>query len=214
MLLLLPQNQGWAVTAGGVTLMTFLNTGLFITAHDAMHGTVAPHDRRLNATLGTLAVTLYAAFSFNRLLKEHRRHHHAPGTAADPDFHGPGASDPFRWYLRFVRQYVTIWQIVAMAVAFNVLAHGFGIAERSLLTFWVAPALLSTVQLFVFGTYLPHRRRAQGHVDRHNATSNAWPTWLSFITCYHFGYHWEHHMSPQVPWWKLPSERRRLSASH
>lgn len=201
----------WIVLA--IVWQTFLSTGLFITAHDAMHATVAPHDRRLNATLGSLAVTLYAAFSFKRLLREHRRHHHAPATASDPDFHDARSDNPLLWYVRFVRNYVTWRQVAVMAVVFNVLSHGLGIAESNLLLFWVAPSLLSTVQLFVFGTYLPHRQPAGCYRDRHSASSSGWPAWLSFLTCYHFGYHWEHHVSPHVPWWRLPSERRRLTHS-
>ena len=29
--------------------------------------------------------------------------------------------------------------------------------------------------------------------DAHRARSNDMPTWLSLITCFHFGYHHEHH---------------------
>ncbi|MEL7193577.1 MAG: fatty acid desaturase, partial [Bacteroidota bacterium] len=25
----------------------------------------------------------------------------------------------------------------------------------------------------------------------------------AFLTCYFFGYHFEHHDSPNTPWWKL-----------
>ena len=28
------------------------------------------------------------------------------------------------------------------------------------------------------------------------------PVWLSFLTCYHFGYHLEHHRYPWVLWWR------------
>jgi beta-carotene ketolase (CrtW type) len=70
----------------------------------------------------------------------------------------------------------------------------------------VGPALLSTLQLFVFGTWLPHRPHADApFADRHRARSQRWPTWLSLLTCYHFGYHWEHHAHPHVPWWRLPA---------
>jgi hypothetical protein len=41
----------------------------------------------------------------------------------------------------------------------------------------------------------------------HNARSSSMPIWLSLLTCYHFGYHWEHHEYPYVPWcacgWRL-----------
>jgi len=26
---------------------------------------------------------------------------------------------------------------------------------------------------------------------------------LSFLACYHFGYHFEHHARPDLPWWTL-----------
>ena len=30
----------------------------------------------------------------------------------------------------------------------------------------------------------------------------------SLVTCYHFGYHHEHHLYPAVPSWRLPAARR------
>lgn len=30
---------------------------------------------------------------------------------------------------------------------------------------------------------------------------------LSFLTCYHFDLHWEHHRWPYAPWWQLPACR-------
>ncbi|HYD98464.1 MAG TPA: fatty acid desaturase, partial [Alphaproteobacteria bacterium] len=32
---------------------------------------------------------------------------------------------------------------------------------------------------------------------------------VSLLTCYHFGHHHEHHLRPDVPWWRLPSLRPR-----
>jgi beta-carotene ketolase (CrtW type) len=43
-----------------------------------------------------------------------------------------------------------------------------------------------------------------GYTNPHRAQSNPLPIFWSFITCYHFGYHQEHHEYPHVPWWKLP----------
>jgi beta-carotene ketolase (CrtW type) len=194
--------------------MTFLSTGLFITAHDAMHGTVAPGRKRLNDAVGALAVALYALFSYRKLQGKHHEHHAHPGEAGeDPDFHDGDHPGFWRWYLHFVFGYVGLLQIIGMAVAFNVLSHLIGIPEPNLLLFWVAPALLSTLQLFYFGTYLPHREpHADG--DPHNARSNAYPPWLSFLTCYHFGYHREHHEHPGVPWWRLPAMRRQMQSEH
>jgi beta-carotene ketolase (CrtW type) len=208
LVLLLPSTWvwGWA-TAPAMAWMTFWYTGLFITAHDAMHGTVVPHARRLNDAIGRVAVGLYAMFPYRVLLQEHRRHHRAPASAGDPDWHDGEHPSPVRWYLNFVRHYIRWPQIVGMALVFNVLVHGVGIAEPRLIVFWVVPSLLSTVQLFVFGTWLPHRESPDGFVDWHRARSNAWPVWLSLVTCFHFGYHWEHHAQPHVPWWLLPKAR-------
>lgn len=191
----------------GLPWMTFLSTGLFITAHDAMHGTVAPANRRLNDALGALAVGLYALFSYAKLQRKHREHHRHPATAGeDPDYHDGEHPGFWRWYLHFALGYVSLWQVVGMAIVFNVLSHGVGVAEPNLFAFWVAPALLSTLQLFTFGTYLPHRGE-HAEEDPHRARSNEYPVWLSFLTCYHFGYHREHHERPGVPWWALPRQR-------
>jgi beta-carotene ketolase (CrtW type) len=197
----------WWFAPLAIALQTFLYTGVFITAHDAMHGTVAPRWRVLNDVIGALCTRLYALFSFQALRREHRKHHRAPGTQEDPDFHDGARTHPVGWYLTFLRRYIRWPQIVGMAIIFNVFAHLLHIPEQRLLLFWVAPSLLSTVQLFYFGTYLPHR--GEEHADHHHARSNELPPWLSLLTCYHFGYHWEHHEWPQVPWWRLPSWRHR-----
>jgi beta-carotene ketolase (CrtW type) len=193
-----------------ILFQTFLYTGLFITAHDAMHGLLAPHDRKLNDALGALSVLLYALFSFNRIKIEHRKHHAQPGSAQDPDFHDGKHKGFGAWYLHFMLTYVTWRQIAGMALAFNILQHLAGVAPSNLLLFWVTPALLSTLQLFYFGTFLPHREAKAEHVDAHHARTNDFPVFWSFLTCYHFGYHWEHHEFPYVPWWKLPSVRRAM----
>ncbi len=195
-----------------VIVQTFLSTGLFITAHDAMHGTVAPGHRRLNDLLGTIAIGLYALFSYRKLHRKHWEHHAHPGIPGeDPDFHDGEHPGFFRWYAHFVWGYVGIWQIVGMAIVFNVLSHGVGLPEPDLFVLWVAPALLSTFQLFYFGTYLPHREPHAAD-DEHRARSNEYPAWLSFLTCYHFGYHREHHESPGTPWWRLPAKRSELAS--
>jgi beta-carotene ketolase (CrtW type) len=50
---------------------TFLYTGLFITAHDAMHGVVFPQNHKINNLIGSIAVFLYGLFSYKNLLKKH-----------------------------------------------------------------------------------------------------------------------------------------------
>lgn len=201
----------WALAPLAVAAQAFLYTGLFITAHDAMHRTACWKVRWLNDAIGALALGLYALFSFRRMLASHREHHAHPGEpGADPDFHDGEHRGFWRWYGGFLRRYMTWWQLVGMAIAFNVLAHVVGVPEPRLLLFWVLPSLLSTVQLFYFGTYLPHRQLGEGFEDEHHARSNDMPSWLSFLTCYHFGYHWEHHAYPHAPWWMLPAVRRRI----
>lgn len=74
----------------------------------------------------------------------------------------------------------------------------------SILLFWTLPLLLSSVQLFLFGTYLPHRGSLGTTLKTHEVRSWALPPLLSLLSCYHFGYHWEHHRYPQVPWHLLP----------
>lgn len=192
-----------------VALRIWLHTGLFIVAHDAMHGTVAPGRPRLNAALGALAVGLYALFPYGALVREHRRHHADPASADDPDYHD-GAHDGFgRWYLRFIGHYLRWPQIVGHAVIFNVLQHLLHVPQSRLLALWALPALASTAQLFYFGTFLPHRSPPGGYADAHRATSNDYGPALSLLTCFHFGYHWEHHEEPSVPWWALPGRRAR-----
>jgi len=194
-----------------ISILTFLNTGLFITAHDAMHGIVAPGRTRLNEWVGRICVFLYAGFEWSHLLREHHRHHAKPGISGeDPDFHAESRPGYLSWYLHFFMHYFR-WQqlagILAIAVSMQVFLEA---AQWNPLTFWALPGVLSSFQLFTFGTYLPHRRRASGFPDRHHARSNGYPAWLSFLTCYHFGYHWEHHEWPHLPWWRLPEARRRV----
>ncbi len=204
----------WWAAPMAVAWQTFLCTGLFITAHDAMHRTVCWKHKGLNDLIGTVALVCYALFSFDQLITKHHEHHDHPGTEDDPDFHDGTHRSFWGWYGTFLWRYLSIWQIVGMAIIFNILLHGVGIPESRLIVFWVLPSLLSTLQLFYFGTYLPHRDHhgEEGWRDAHHARTSAWPTWLSFITCYHFGYHWEHHAYPHAPWWLLPTVRQQVAA--
>ncbi len=190
-----------------ILLQAFLYTGLFITAHDAMHDTIFPRHKIINQWVGGAAVFLFALFSYRRLKKKHWDHHRMPASADDPDFHGK-YRHPLLWYLHFMTGYVTWKQIAGMAIVFNLLQFIFLIPAANLILFWVVPSLLSTVQLFWFGTYLPHRETGDGYRDRHHARSNDYSVLWSFLSCYHFGYHWEHHEYPYVPWWRLPQVRR------
>ncbi len=202
------ERLSWPACGAALLVQTFLYTGLFIVAHDALHGSIAPGRPHINDAIGALCAWLYASFSFERLRAEHRRHHAHPGTADDPDFHDGRHPGFVRWYVHFFRSYFSVWQILANTVAFQLWYRVAGIPVEDLIGFWVVPSLLSTLQLFFFGTFLPHREPPGGHVDGHRARSNDLPEWASFLTCYHFGYHWEHHAYPQLPWWRLPAARR------
>ena len=180
-------------------LQSWLFTGLFITAHDSMHGTVS-HNRTLNYFLGFLSTMLYAGMWYPMLIKKHRAHHAWPGTKKDPDYH-VGNQNFFVWWFSFMKAYLTIWQIIIMAVLFNVGLIFF--TELQLIVLWIIPAFLSTFQLFYFGTYLPHRLPHTEEMLPHNARTQRRNHLWAFVSCYFFGYHSEHHDSPRTPWWQL-----------
>lgn len=183
---------------------TFLYTGLFITAHDAMHGVVFPQNRKINNFIGTVALLLYALLPYDKLLKKHGLHHQHPASELDPDFHDNKHKNFFAWYVSFMMRYWSWTRVIGLMAIYNLISYTLHIPEINLTLFWVIPSLLSSVQLFYFGTFLPHREPEGGYTNRHRAQSNALPILWSFITCYHFGYHEEHHEYPQVPWWQLP----------
>lgn len=180
-------------------VQTYLYTGLFITAHDAMHNTISGN-KKLNRFIGSAATLLFAGLSFNRLLKNHRLHHKHPGSNNDPDFYS-GSQNFILWWMVFMKRYTTIIQILIMAAAFNILKIWFD--DSVLIMFWIVPAFLSTLQLFYFGTYVPHKYPHTKSMLPHNARSQGKNHLWAMLSCYFFGYHHEHHDSPQTPWWQL-----------
>ncbi|WP_225880322.1 beta-carotene ketolase CrtW [Anabaenopsis elenkinii] len=183
---------------------TFLYTGLFITAHDAMHGVVFPKNLKINHFIGSLCLFLYGLLSYPKLLKKHWLHHHNPATAKDPDFHNGKYKNFLAWYLYFMKGYWSWWQIITLMIIYNLGKYLGHLPEDNLNYFWVIPSILSSLQLFYFGTFLPHSEPVEGYQDPHRSQTISRPIWWSFITCYHFGYHYEHHEYPHVPWWQLP----------
>jgi beta-carotene ketolase (CrtW type) len=187
---------------------TFLYTGLFITAHDAMHGLVAPKNLQINRSIGRIAVNFYALFPYNKLLQKHWAHHRDPASELDPDFHNGKQKNFFAWYLYFLKNYWCWRQVIGLVLIFHSANLLLNIPRINLTLFWALPAILSSVQLFYFGTYLTHREPKTGYENIHRAqTTHVIPFW-SFLACYHFGYHEEHHEYPHVPWWKLPEVYR------
>lgn len=198
-------------TAGCLCLIpwfTFLYTGLFVTGHDAMHQSVAPEHPRLNRALGAIALLLYGLIPYDKLFESHANHHRFPASHGDPDFHDGRHTHPVLWYFRFMRSYWTVRQTVGIIVIYNGLYRVMGVPEANLLVFWAIPSLLSSVQLFYFGTYLVHRKLPDTYSTPLCSNSNYWPRLWSIITCYNFGYHLEHHAFPEVPWWQLPQVSR------
>ncbi len=186
--------------------LTFLYTGLFIEAHDGMHGSLAP-ESRLNHLVAMLFVWSYGSLSYRRLREEHLRHHRHPGIVHDdPDFHR-GQSSFWRWYMSFMVHYSTRTQYLFQTLVFLFLHLILGVPWERLILFWAIPSLLSTLQFFTFGTYLPHRPGTD--LDENKSRSSGLPWVLSLLTCYHFGLHREHHRQPTTPWWELPRLRCR-----
>jgi beta-carotene/zeaxanthin 4-ketolase len=198
----------WLAPLMAVTLC-WLYVGLFIIAHDCMHGSLAPGNAKLNRAIGQLCVGVYAGFSYRQLLGKHIEHHRYSGTAGDPDFAEPQPKGLFAWYGKFMSEYLSVRMFAFMAAQSALYVAVFGAEPLNMAVFWVIPAILSSLQLFYFGTYLPHRHEdGDPFADDHHARSNDFPPWLSLLTCYHFGYHHEHHLKPGEPWWRLPAVRQ------
>jgi beta-carotene/zeaxanthin 4-ketolase len=182
-----------------VILQTYLYTGLFITAHDSMHGALSKN-KRTNNLFGRLSVFLFAGMSYKRLAKNHVLHHKFPGEVNDPDFN-TGTQDFWRWWLSFLFRYTTLTQIVIMGMIYNILKLKFD--DLTLWMVWLLPAFLSTLQLFYFGTYTPHKYPHSDEMKPHNARTLTKNHVWGMISCYFFGYHFEHHQFPALPWWQL-----------
>lgn len=173
---------------------THLYAGVFITAHDAMHGAIH-RSKRVNTAVGWLCALLFAYNWYPRLHRNHHAHHRHVGTDQDPDVHPAPLAV---WYFRFLKEYLTWPQFVMMALTFNGLKWIFPV--ENVILFWMMPAILATFQIFYFGTYVPHRSAPDNvHRSRSLPKNHLW----AFITCYFFGYHYEHHASPGTPWWLL-----------
>ncbi|MFM7264325.1 MAG: fatty acid desaturase [Cyanobium sp.] len=198
----------------------FLQTGLFIVGHDAMHGSLLPQAPRWNDRIGRLALALYAGLPWQHCRLNHRLHHQHAAGPGDPDHHGGepegrpdgGFGGWIRWYLNFIAAYLRPGQLLALLAAWG-LALSWASPHTphpaaNLLLFWTLPLLLSSLQLFIVGTYLPHRGSPARSGDRHRAASLPLPPALSLLACFHFGYHWEHHQHPNLPWYRLPERRR------
>jgi len=195
---------------------TWITTGLFVTVHDAIHGQVSPSFKKLNHVIGSICAFCYASFSYKLLYRDHWRHHLKPISVSDPDWYPGGFS---KWLMSFMGHYSTFWQLFwesfqfwsFVAIGQRIFHIDFSWMVVRVALIWAIPSLLSGMQLFYFGTYLPHKDNPE---SPHHARSNKWPYALSLLSCFHFGAcHEEHHAFPLVPWWELPSIRAQSLAS-
>ena len=211
---LLNVNVSWGtawIVCCGILLRIFLQTGLFIVTHESIHGTLC-NDRHVGQRIGCLTATLYACISYRLLFEKHHRHHLYPCTERDPDFNSDGSQGFWAWYLSFFSQYYTAqytwFSIVWMAAIFGLIAS-LGMSFLNIFVFWLLPIILSSLQLFYFGVYLPHRTTDTPKNNIHQTRSSDYSELWSLVTCYHLGYHLEHHQHPDVPWYELPRIRRK-----
>nr|AEM45620.1 beta-carotene ketolase [Ettlia carotinosa] len=192
--------------------LEFLYAGLFITTHDAMHGTIAMRNRPLNDLLGRVCISLYAWFDYNMLHRKHWEHHNHTGEVGkDPDFHR-GNPHVIPWFASFMSSYMSLWQFARLSW-WTVVLQVLGAPMSNLLLFMAAAPILSAFRLFYYGTYMPHKPEPGPSASTEimgwfrSRTSQA-SDLMSFLTCYHFDMHWEHHRWPFAPWWELPHCRR------
>jgi len=202
----------WAslpLALGLAAVQVWLSVGVFIVCHDAMHGSLAPGLPRLNSAIAAPLLMLYAGFGWKRMRDAHFTHHKLSGRKGDPDFAEETPSDFFAWYWTFFKRYFGIRSLVFVHAVVGLYWFVFEIPFIQIFVLYGAPALLSSLQLFYFGTFRPHHQSdKKPFADRHNARSNAFHPLASLFTCFHFGYHLEHHRQPDVPWWALPAAKR------
>jgi beta-carotene ketolase (CrtW type) len=201
----------WLFALPLVAVLSWLSVGLFIVAHDAMHGSLAPGRPKVNLFFGRLTLLIYAGFWMDRLRPKHFDHHKHVGTEHDPDFSADHPTRFWPWYTQFMTRYFGVREFLVLSAIVWTYVLLLGAPIGNLLLFWALPSILSSLQLFYFGTFLPHRHEEAEFADEHRSRSNAFPAWLSLLTCFHFGYHREHHLSPGTPWWRLPAKRRELN---
>lgn len=205
--------SNWPLALALGVVQCWLSVGVFIVCHDAMHGSLAPGRPRLNAAIGMVLLALYAGFAWKHLRDAHFEHHRLAGQPGDPDFDEHNPEDFWRWYATFFKRYFGWRSLVFVHSVVAVYWLVLDIPMAQIVLLYGAPAIGSSLQLFYFGTFRPHRHlpgeaSAADFSDRHNTRSEDFGTLASLATCFHFGYHLEHHRRPDVPWWALPAARR------
>ena len=199
-----------------VLLRTFVQTGLFIIGHDAMHGTLSPNRSKLNNFIGAASLILYAGLSYQRCKSNHDLHHLQAETERDPDYLNHPDHSALRWFWDFLRRYMSVRSLTILISCWLALITLIpSTSQQAILSvtlFCGLPLILSALQLFFVGTWFPHHLN-KNNPHRQTPRSLTVHPLLSFAACYHFGYHREHHLSPSTPWFDLPRLRQRSPLS-
>lgn len=198
--------SNWLFVLPIFAVQCWLSVGMFIVAHDAMHGSLVPGRAKVNAAIGAFLLFVYAGFGWRKLRDAHFAHHLYVGTAADPDFNANNPRQFWPWYGLFLKRY---FGLRSMAFVWTVVLAYFlllGVPMENIVLLYGLPAIASSIQLFYFGTYRPHRHEEKAFADHHRARTNDYGALASLLSCFHFGYHHEHHLSPQIPWWRLSQQ--------
>lgn len=195
-----------------VPCLAFMYTGIFITGHDAMHGNIT-RNQIVNDAIGHVCMNLYAGFDFDEMRHKHMLHHLNTGiTKEDPDFH-KGNPAVYAWFISFMLEYFNAKQILKLILFVQVLKAN-GAPDENLYAYMALCGMLSSLQLFYFGTYIPHKPPGDNLDEVMNwekSKSTTKTTRLeSFLTCFHFDCHFEHHAIPQVPWFELWNVKEQL----
>jgi beta-carotene ketolase (CrtW type) len=143
------------------------------------------------------------------MYEKHWLHHNHTGIVNDdPDYHNGRSIGFFSWYFQFMCEYISIQQMSKMTLWVSILQFKFSVPLCNLVIYMLICGLCSSLRLFYFGTYIPHRPTTiDGKLEEimpweKSGSSNA-NRLISFLSCYHFDYHWEHHRWPYAPWWDL-----------
>ena len=196
---------------GWVLCRTFLHTGLFILAHDAMHNSLVPGRPVINHRIGRVCLWLYAGLNYDTCRANHRRHHLMPESDGDPDFCPGNNQKVLAWLVRFLRNYLNLAQLTRLGIVLIVLSLSTPVIQSDALVAvamtYLLPLMISTAQLFFVGTYLPHRKDHTHVTNEVLIKSLQLHPFVSLLACYHFGYHREHHDNPKAPWFRLPELR-------
>ena len=172
-----------------VLIQTHLYTGLFGTAHDAMHSTVS-HNKSINKGIGTVSAILFSYNFYGKLNKKHHLHHRFVATDKDPDYHR-GNAGFWSWYLSFVTQYVSIWQILLMRPSL-ITFHKLWLPDQNLI-FLDDACYFIHFPVVLFWHILPHKGNHSPQNDQKSRSQSFNHLKVSFLTCYFLGIIKEHH---------------------